>query len=157
MSIEKIKEILKKNISDKVKVFEINRLLNEEIILNLSGPKHDYADLIVDKGKIYKLREQLPADRKITRLEILSICYRGVDCQLPENCLFVNPDNDLISNNVCRTTYCEEQAIDFKLIFGFNIKAIRILLLNEDEITDYPVFKIRIHLEDKPCNSSNVS
>lgn len=159
MSIEKIKEIMKKNISNTAKLAEIDRVLRTEIDLQPDSPQFNYVDLTIDKDKIYKLRELLPEERKITEVEIRSVQFinstgQTVNGTLPTLNALKNPGGDMITDGLYCTSYTEETPIDFKLIFGFNIRAARCYILNKEEIEHYPIFTIRIHLEEK-TNGNN--
>ena len=154
MTIEKIKEIMKKNISNTAKLAEIDRLLRTDINLQPDGPQLNYVDVTIDKDKIYKLMDLLPGDRKITEVEVLSVQSINASGQLVNGTIptlntLKNPGGDTITEGLYCTSYTEETPIDFKLIFGFNIKAARCYILNKEEIEHYPTFKIRIKLEEK--------
>ncbi|WP_107333949.1 hypothetical protein [Klebsiella pneumoniae] len=159
MSIEKIKEIMKKKISNTAKLAEIDRVLRTEIDLQPDGPQFNYVDLTIDKDKIYKLRELLPEDRKILEVEIRSVQFINSTGQTvygtpPTLNTLKNPGGDTITDGLYCTSYTEESPIEFKLIFGFNIRAARCQIINKEEIEHYPIFTIRIHLEEK-TNGNN--
>ncbi len=168
MLIDDIKRVLGSMASDTVKVKEIQRLVEKQT----ETADYPFFDLIITDDRIKKFKHLIPENKVLTKVDLLSVkrLVDSSDQKEPVEREFEILVNDTIypdnSNTVLKTDFTAtfiNALVDFKVLIGFNLKAVRIEiidslpLIHSDEPAPFPTFKLRFHLEDKPCNSSNVS